>query len=585
MTERASPAEKSIVHQIYGPPGTGKTRDLTERVKAVVASRGPNSVVIASFSTTAAKEIASRGLGLPERAVGTLHSLAFRGMPRDETVVALDPIVLADWNTEVAHRWRITPDQRRGKAPADGAGGTQRGGPASEITGDELISALDKARATFTDPSDYPPDLAAFAKAWTEWKTANSALDFTDMIEQALLRARDGEAAPGRPEVFVVDEGQDNTPLEVELILNWGKQAMSVVVALDDDQAINQWRGGDPRRMLTLGDNNDGYTVDRRVLGKSYRIPSAVHAVAERWVRRLSLRQEKVYTPRTTDRDGVELEEPSPGAAWCVPQSLASPALIDEIEHEVGRGRSVMVVATCAYMLDPLISSLRNSGLPFHNPFRPSELRWNPLGYNKSGAAGMSTVERIARYMAMDERMPDSRLWTGKDIQAWLPLVGVGQAGLLRGVKAQVADLPDGEVPFEEVAALFADPEALKAATVPDLEWLANAILPSKRKGVAYPIQVARKRGPQALAKSPMVTVGTIHSVKGGAADVVYVAPDLSFAGMRQLDTRNGRDQMIRLFYVALTRAYEELRVLAPSTSRNYVRLRDLIPPALEVHP
>jgi hypothetical protein len=537
-------------------------------------------LVIASFSTTAAKEIASRGLGLPERAVGTLHSLAFRGMDKEQTVVALDPKVLVDWNNEVGQRWRITPDNRRGGVHAE-SGGPR--GPVMAVTGDELISSLDKARATFTDPADYPPDLAAFAKAWEEWKTANSALDFTDMIEQALIRARDGEAAPGNPQVFVVDEGQDNTPLEVELILAWGKRAASVVVALDDDQAINEWRGGNPRRMLTLGDG-DGYQVDRQVLGKSYRIPRAVHAVAERWVRRLSLRQEKEYAFRTTDRDGVELEEPPRGAAWCVPQSLHSAALIDEIEHEVGQGRSVMVVASCAYMLDPLISTLRNSGLPFHNPFRPAELRWNPLGYKESGATGMSTVERVARYMIMDERMPNSRLWTGRDIQAWLPLIGM-DAGLKRGAKTQVDSLPDGEVPWEEVAALFADRTALEAATGPDLEWLANAILPSKRKTAAYPIQVARKRGPQALAGSPMVTVGTIHSIKGGAADVVYVAPDLSTAGMRQLDNQSGRDQMIRLFYVAMTRAYDELRVLAPINPRNYIQRRNLIPENLEVHP
>jgi ATP-dependent exoDNAse (exonuclease V) beta subunit len=53
------------------------------------------------------------------------------------------------------------------------------------------------------------------------------------------------------------------------------------------------------------------------------------------------------------------------------------------------------------------------------------------------------------------------------------------------------------------------------------------------------------------------VIVGTIHSVKGGEADVVYVSNELSRAGERsyahcELDT-------LRAFYVAVTRAKEGL--------------------------
>lgn len=572
MTESAG----GIVHQIYGPPGTGKTRELTAKVRQVVASHGPKAIAIASFSVTAAREIASRGLGLPDQAVGTLHSFAFRGLDRDQTTVALDPQVLADWNAETRFGWRITPDSRRAAPHSATEGGARDTGGSS--SGDDLIAALDRARSTFTDPADYPPDLAAFAKSWTEWKRANSAIDFSDMIEMALERARDGEAAPGNPLVFVVDEGQDNTPLEVELILNWGKRASSVVVALDDDQAIMEWRGGDPRRMLTLGDG-DEYTVDRQVLGRSYRIPKAVHRVAERWVRALSLRQDKEYAYRTTSKDGTELDAAPTGAAWCVQQGIGGPRLGDEIEREIDKGRSVMVIASCAYMLEPLIKRLRGNGIPFHNPYRPADGRWNPL---RSTGRGTSTVDRIARYLAPH---PDgeNRLWTAKDIQAWLPLVKNELAGLSRGAKSLAEGFADGEVPFEDVAALFADDQSLARAAAPDPEWLAEVMLKAKQDVAQYPLQVARKRGPAALREQPMVTLGTVHSVKGGSADIVYVCPDLSTAGAAQLNTVNGKDQVIRLFYVAMTRAFEELRLLAPGAPRNFINPRNLIPASLEV--
>jgi DNA helicase II / ATP-dependent DNA helicase PcrA len=585
---------EGVAHQVFGPPGTGKTRYLSERVKKIVEDYGPESACIASFSVTAAKEIGSRGIGLPQRRVGTLHSFAYRSLGSGLNV-ALDPKVLADWNKMVGAEWRLTADTRRAAPQAATEGGAQNTDMRTAASGDELLAALDRARATFTDPADFPPDLAAFAEMWTEWKQANEAVDYTDMIEGALERAREGEPAPGRPQVFIVDEAQDNTPLETELVLAWGKQASSLVVALDDDQAIMEWRGGDPRRLLTLGQGNDGYTVDRHVLGKSWRVPRSVHAVAERWVHRLSLRQEKVYQPRTRfegDRDTGEIIE---GAAYGVPESVQDPELADRIEEEIERDRTVMVIASCAYMLEPLTKTLRERGIPFHNPFRPTESRWNPLG----GGNGTSTAERVFRYMVLDPDLPQrqlvdnaghvlsvdrSRPWTGEDVRAWLPLVSAELAGLRRGVKAHADKLPDGEVPWEDIAELFADREALERAVSPDLEWLASVILPSRAKQAAYPLQVARKRGAVALDEKPKVVLGTIHSVKGAAADIVYVAPDMSAAGIAQLTASvSGRDQTIRLFYVAMTRAFEELRLLAPFSPRNYLKRRDLLPNELEV--
>jgi superfamily I DNA/RNA helicase len=56
--------------------------------------------------------------------------------------------------------------------------------------------------------------------------------------------------------------------------------------------------------------------------------------------------------------------------------------------------------------------------------------------------------------------------------------------------------------------------------------------------------------------------VGTIHSVKGGQADVVYLFPDLSKAGDAQYHQHGpARDSVIRVFYVGATRARETLYI------------------------
>lgn len=570
------------VARLLGPPGTGKTTRLSRSTRATVAERGTEAIRIASFSVTAAQEIASRegvkGV-LPAGAVGTLHSHAFRAIEHPD--VALDPKVVTDWNGSVGIDWRITGDGRQLGATDRSVGG---GGDQLD-TGDALLSMLDLLRARQTPGPEWPVPVRGFAKAWTAWKRERGCVDYTDMIVQAYQRAARGEPMPGNPSVLVVDEFQDMTPIECALALAWGKllgEDGRLVFAGDDDQAIMDFRGGDPSMIL----DSD---ADDETLSLSHRVPMAVHRAAVEWIERASSRFPKAYAPRGRDEEHPE-RDPTPehtrGWAYRVGFHLQDPRLVDAVTADLADGASVMVIASCGYMLTPLIKDLRARGLPFHNPYRPAEPAWNPLG--KPGR-GMSTVERIARYLVMDDRAlgDASRLWTGDDIRAWADLVSVKAACMARGATRAVESLAAGTVPYEHVAALFrtddAGQDALAAATEPDLEWLASAIAPSNVRKTAYPIQVARSQGPAALMEQPRLVLGTIHSVKGGQADVVYLAPDLSSAGMRQWQgLPETRDQTRRLMYVGMTRAYHRLVVLAP-VSTSSVAPSELLPPDLEV--
>ena len=68
-------------------------------------------------------------------------------------------------------------------------------------------------------------------------------------------------------------------------------------------------------------------------------------------------------------------------------------------------------------------------------------------------------------------------------------------------------------------------------------------------------------------ADAPRLTLATIHGAKGRQADVVYVIPELSKPSWKQWRGR-GRDEIRRLFYVAFTRAREELVLLYAATDR-----------------
>ena len=409
------------------------------------------------------------------------------------------------------------------------------------------MSQVEVLRARMIPEELWPSARARyFNKKWSEWKKSNGVVDFTDMISDALEY---GEA-PGNPVVGYFDEVQDFTPLELALVRHWGKNMDKVVLAGDDDQCIYSFKGASPDAFLDppLPESQ------KRLLDKSYRLPKAVHASSQQWVERLTRREPKDYHPR--DEEG--LVRTAPTLYWRDGETVAR-----QITKLADEGRSVMVLATCSYMLDRVKHALRAEGIPFHNPYRRSRGDWNPL----QGGRGISAAEKVLSYMVLDERLfpGRSRSWTGPDIQAWSSLIR--HRGILqRGAAKMIAALPDRELTYDEVAALFLNEEDLEQAVEPSLPWLRSKLLASS--GFAnYPITVAEKRGPDALESLPRVTIGTIHSVKGGEADVVLLFPDLSLAGSRSWEQPGiARDSVIRQMYVGMTRAREELWVCQPSS-------------------
>lgn len=119
-----------------------------------------------------------------------------------------------------------------------------------------------------------------------------------------------------------------------------------------------------------------------------------------------------------------------------------------------------------------------------------------------------------------------------------------------------------------EPAALDSLMEAYEGDYRALLDWWRSRINVEYFDRAKYPADVACRRGPAALLEKPRAVVGTIHSVKGGQADVVYLFPDVSQAGAAQYGRAGApRDSVIRLFYVGATRAREALYICQRETS------------------
>lgn len=532
-------------HRIFGPPGTGKTTRLVTEI-AAAAQRFAGAVAVASFTRAAATELRTRGVAIDDRRVGTLHSLALRSLGDVGTILDGDGpgaqgkaarALRATWHAESRSAWAISardasPDQR--DDDDDTVVVSQPARSASAAPG-SLWRDYGYLRGRLVPVEAWPDDVREMHDAFVAFCREHHATDFTGIVERAL---RERVPLPFPVQVLFADEAQDCTPLELALLRQWGETCAHWVIAGDDQQAIYGFRGATPEAFLDPPLPAEQKTFLRR----SWRLSAEVHRYAVAYGETMSRFERKVFEPN------------APGGAVMIGETSAHQhAYIASLAADHARAReSVMVLASCAYMLTRVIGALRTQGTPFANPYRVTRGDWNPL----RGACA-----RLASFCAM---MGGDATW--RDVAAWVDVVDVKAAKWARGVKAEAiamaADSPD-----EPVEAL--DFERVFGHAIPrSVQWLVDRLLGSSAASFEFALSVLEQHGSEALSAEPRVTVGTIHSVKGGEADVVLLIPDISQASwLAAHATPNGMDEIKRLMYVGMTRARSVLHVLRPATS------------------
>jgi superfamily I DNA/RNA helicase len=549
----------SVEHLVIGPPGTGKTTYLAGQATRAAEKVGPDAVMIASLTRAAAQEIAGRDTPIPRRCVGTLHAHAYRVLDKPE--LAETPDGLAAWNDFAEREGLVWKMGNSAQVNLDYAP-EQRDSSQGEL----LLATMGTLRARQAPRELWPPKVLRFAEAWDAWKLKANRLDFTDLIERALEEV---DIPMTMPQIMMLDEAQDLSALEFALARKWSKSCEQIVVVGDPDQCLYAWRGTDPQEMLS------GDLASQRVLAQSYRVPAAVHDYAVNWIQQVEDRPPVDYKPRLVDPN-----DPSQGYAqgevnrcsstWREPEGM-----VRRVLEDVEQGRSVMILASCGYMLEPTIAVLKRGGVPFWNPFRVTHGGWNPL----RGARRLLSLLRPDPATWGDE----SRWYTWPDVRAWGEKVKA-KGNFNRGAKdfivskarAAAEAEKEGEEPrlvnpatlAEQLASEELFDHLFEVAESPEvtIEWWENNLLTDAQKASRYPIEVYRSRGGAALRESPRIVTGTIHSVKGGQADSVYVFPDLSHKGWSSTWERpSTRAPSYRLFYVAFTRAREKLTLCDPA--------------------
>lgn len=524
--------------RVFGPPGTGKTTYTSKQITHAANQFGAENILVASFTRAAAKELISRDQVIADDQIGTLHAHCYRLLGKPE----LAEVKAKEFNEEYPHL-SITPS---GNIKLDdgltGPDGDEESNPGG---GDELLAQMSIYRARMVPRDLWLPGVLDFARAWSDFKEKTGYMDFQDLIE----RAGDEYYPPKHATIGVFDEVQDFTPSQLRLIRRWAKQMHWIMLAGDDDQCLYSFTGATPEAFLNppVPDEN------KRILRQSYRVPAKVMRLANTIVRKLSLREPKEYRPREEEGKIYGSD-----ATWKKPNEL-----LPTIKGYLREEKSVMVLATCSYILAPTIRMFREHGIPFSNIYKATRGDWNPIRAKQTGNAGS-----FGRYCAFLEpagpEFQGRRLWTPHQLAAWVDVIKA-QGNFKRGAKKAIKELVERKtVRAEDILRFLTDTmeeSAFNAAIALDHYWFLENLTSAKVASFEFPAKIYNAYGPEAPEVARQLTVGTIHSVKGAEADVVILFPDLSMRGAQQYSTRNGEgfDQILRQFYVGVTRARHTL--------------------------
>ena len=268
--------------------GSGKTRTLTYRV-AYLLSKGipPGEILLLTFTNKASKEMLQRvqeltGVSPGRFWGGTFHSIGHRalrmygeaiGLPRNFTIMDADE----------------SDDMMRDAVEAVDKGFFKdkthpRPGPLHEMislsrnTQQSLAETIDK---NFPQHRDFTERMVKFAASYAAKKLEANVLDYDDLLEHwlRLLTECPDVAAyfTRRFRHVLVDEYQDTNTLQSAIVDSIAAHHCVMAVG-DDAQCIYSWRGANFENIMTFPDRHPGTVIHR--IETNYRSTPQILALA-----------------------------------------------------------------------------------------------------------------------------------------------------------------------------------------------------------------------------------------------------------------------------------------------------------------
>jgi DNA helicase-2/ATP-dependent DNA helicase PcrA len=603
--ERLNDEQRAAVEHLGGPllvvagAGSGKTWTLACRVARLV-DRGvpPERILLLTFTRRAAREMLSRAEKLTGEAQlgrvwgGTFHATANRLLRLHGRALGLTPDFTVLDKTDTADLM----DLIRGEL---GLGEGDRRFPRKETLAD-IYSRIVNAQRKLADvlEREYPwcrdelKGIRTIFESYTERKRATHAFDYDDLLLFWHALMRHPAAGPAVAELFdhvLVDEYQDTNPLQADVLAAMKPTGEGLMVVGDDAQAIYAFRSATVENILRFPERFPGTTIVK--LERNYRstrpILDATNAV-------IALSEQRHEKTLWTTREGGA----PPDLLTCIDERDQADAVASSILAHREEGtplKEQAVLFRAGHHSDVLEVELTRRNIPF---VKYGGLKFLESAHVKDALAVLRIADNPRdevswfRVLQLLDRVGPAgarRVMAAIGITApGDPMVRFLEQAIavpaparreLDALREVLRDLAAGAPPASDVERVRRFLEPLlrrrydevepRLRDLEQLEQLAEGF-PTRERFVTDltldpPVSTSDLAGPPGLDED-YVILSTIHSAKGGEWDVVHVIHAAD--GMIPSDMATGDAEQVeeerRLFYVALTRARDELHVYFP---------------------
>lgn len=368
----------------------------------------------------------------------------------------------------------------------------------------------------------------SISEKWDKFKQERNFLDFQDLID----KARSFKLYP-QVKVLLIDEAQDLNVSQWQYIEDWINNANVEVLILagDDDQSIYNFMG-------TCSDMFLKFDTDQKlILTKSYRLKSEILRYAYNFVKRIHKRQSK---------DNISSVH-SGGKVIRINY--------DQFENELLRNinNDVLILARCRYHFrdDGLIKEvLKRNYIGWHNTYSDDPL------FNRFKKVG------VAEALDGIKKLGDN---IGIRYNELLSLVEIMPSGIffVRGAKKEIKS---NNFLRDKDSIKIVDIQKYLTSSAYEIvknnEYDKFNILLKDKYRKEYEVWLANQKNASELKHK--CQIGTIHSVKGGEASVVFIFNSISKRISEVLNdgNRDAIDDEYRVWFVGLTRAIDKLYIV-----------------------
>ena len=587
--------------------GAGKTRTLIYRV-AYLLEQGipPERILLLTFTNKAAREMMRRvsdlvGNDLRELWGGTFHSIGHRFLRRhaEEVGRRKDFTILDREDSKDLLKACL------GEASIDT---TATRFPKPEVLADFFSMAVNTRKSIpqiLKEQYEYflrlAPDMEALTVQYQARKKAANVMDFDDLLvfwlELLQQSSELREQYQRRFQFLLVDEYQDTNKIQADIIDLLAGRHQNVMVVGDDSQSIYSWRGANFQNILLFPERYPKANVFK--IETNYRSTPEILAVANAVIKTNQKQFAKELTPAR--REGskpvlVTCEEAGQQAVFIAQRMLQ---LRDE---GVALNQMAVLYRSHFHALELQLQLTRRnipfsitSGIRFFEQAHLKDL----IAYLKlvSNPRDELAFKRIARMLPGIGARSADKLWHGfhekfqsLGPEAKSPVAEALQHCAAMAPKKAAKRWPNLAITISQLESARGRPDEMirlvieagyddylqenysnHRARLEDLEQLANFAqqFPSTEE---FLTQLSLLSSIEAEDDKPSnhdderVRLSTIHQAKGLEFDIVFVMMlcDGLFPSARSLGNLEDEEEERRLFYVAITRARNELYLSYP---------------------